>query len=81
MAVAVAANAVIVAGTNRRFETPEAAPDETHGIAALDLKDGKPLWKHPLPAGPVSWGLAIDRDGRVLASLRDGRVVCFRSKR
>ncbi len=81
VAVAVAANAVIVAGTNRRFETPEASGVETHGIAALDIKDGKLLWKHSLPAGPVSWGIAIDRAGHVLASLRDGRVVCFGEKR
>jgi hypothetical protein len=28
-------------------------------------------------AGPVAWGLAIDRRGPVLVTLRDGRVVCF----
>lgn len=77
VAVAIADNAVVVAGTNRQFATPQTDPVETHGITALDIKTGQPLWKHALPAGPVSWGVAIDRHGRVLTSLRDGRVVCF----
>jgi len=77
VAVVVAENAVLVAGTDRRFRRPEAPPDETHGITALNLEDGKPLWKHPLPAAPVAWGMAIDRKGRVLVALQDGGVVCF----
>ena len=77
VAVAVARNAVVVAGTSRRFERPDAPPAETYGIAALSLDDGRPMWRHPLPAGPVSWGVAIDGEGRILVALRDGRVVCF----
>ena len=77
VAAAVAQNAVVVAGTNRTFADPEADPERTHGIAAIDLRTGKELWKHDLPAGPVGWGLAIDREGRVLATLQDGRVLCF----
>ena len=66
-----------MAGTSRRFGKPEDPPTETYGIAALSLTDGKLLWRHSLPAGPVSWGLAIDREGRILVALRDGRVLCF----
>jgi len=80
VAVAVAQNAVVLAGTDRRFGKPEGRPAETYGIAALSLEDGKPLWRHPLPAGPVSWGVAISREGRALVALRDGRVVCFGPK-
>ena len=54
-AVAVAQNAVIVAGTDRQFADPEAEPEETYGIAALDIQSGQPLWKHALPAPPVAW--------------------------
>jgi outer membrane protein assembly factor BamB len=79
-AVALAANAAIVAGTDRRVAKPDASPAETYGIAALEIKTGKVLWKHPLPAGPVRWGVAIDREGRVVVSLRDGRVLCFGDK-
>jgi outer membrane protein assembly factor BamB len=56
---------------------PQASPEEAYGLAALDIRSGKVLWKNPLPAGPVRWGVAIDRNGRVLVSLRDGRVLCF----
>ena len=46
-------------------------------LATLAIKTGKVLWKHSLPVGPVRWVVAIDRNGRVLVSLRDGRVICF----
>jgi outer membrane protein assembly factor BamB len=77
VAVAVAKNAILVAGTDRRAGKPQASPEESYGLTALDIRSGKALWKHPLPAGPVRWGVAIDRSGRALVSLRDGRVVCF----
>jgi hypothetical protein len=77
VAIALAENAVVVAGTNREFAPPDAAAKEIYGIAALDIRNGQPLWSHSLPAGPVAWGLAIDRQGQVLVTLRDGRVVCF----
>lgn len=80
VAVAVALSAVVVAGTDRRFEAPDAPPLETYGIAALSIEDGRLLWRHSLPAGPVSWGAAIDRDGRILVALRDGRIVCLAPK-
>lgn len=81
VAVAVAQNAVLVAGTDRNFAKPEAAPDETYGIAALDINTGKLLWRHRLPAAAVRWGLAIDRQGRILVALQDGRVLCYGSAR
>ncbi|MHC4556904.1 MAG: outer membrane protein assembly factor BamB family protein [Planctomycetota bacterium] len=79
VAIAIAQNAVIVAGTDRHFAEPKAAPDETYGIAALEIESGKPLWRHSLPAGAVRWGLAIDRQGRIIAALQDGRVLCYGS--
>ena len=77
VAVALAKNAVLVAGTDRRAGKREASPEETYGLAALENKTGKVLWRHSLPAGPVRWGVAVDRSGRVVVSLRDGRVLCF----
>ncbi|NUQ66130.1 MAG: PQQ-binding-like beta-propeller repeat protein, partial [Pirellulales bacterium] len=77
VAVALAENAVVVAGTDRAFSQPDAAAKETYGIAAINMADGRLLWKHPLPAGPVAWGLAIDRQGQLVVTLRDGRVLCF----
>jgi len=77
VAVALAKNAVLVAGTDRRVRKPEVPPEETYGLAALEIRSGKVLWKHSLPAGPVRWGVAIDRNGRVLVSVRDGRILSF----
>ena len=62
---------------NIRVETPDGPPKESYGLTALNLTDGKPLWRHPLPAGCVAWGVSVDRQGRVIVALRDGRVLCF----
>jgi len=63
VAVAVCSNAVVVA---RKSE-----------IVVLNLQDGKILWSQPVPSAPVLWGLAVDRDGRIIVTLEDGRVLCF----
>jgi outer membrane protein assembly factor BamB len=63
VAMAVCKNAVVVASKSE--------------IAALSLQDGKVLWNKPLPSAPVSYGLAVDRDGRIVVALRDGRILCF----
>jgi len=63
VALAVAQNAVVIADTAQ--------------VTALSLKNGKQLWQKALPAAPVPWGMAVDRDGRVILSLVDGRVVCL----
>jgi outer membrane protein assembly factor BamB len=46
-------------------------------VMAFDLADGKPRWTQPLPAPPLPWGVALNRDGRVVVSLENGDVVCF----
>jgi len=46
-------------------------------IVALNLKDGSVLWSENVPSAPVSWGLAVDRDGRVIVTLEDGQILCF----
>jgi outer membrane protein assembly factor BamB len=63
VAMAVCNNAVVVACKSE--------------IVALDLRNGKVLWSESVPAAPVPWGLAIDRDGRVVVTLEDGRILCF----
>ena len=64
-AVALGRNALVVA-----------RPSE---ITALNLADGKPLWGQMLPGTAVTWGLALDRSGRVFAALEGGQLVCFGS--
>ena len=77
-AVVLTANAVIVAG-----ELPAEKQDGPlrPALVARSPVDGKPLWAQALPAPPQKWGLAVDRDGRVVMTLIDGRTVCFSSAR
>jgi outer membrane protein assembly factor BamB len=63
IALALGQNAVVVARTAE--------------VVALDLRNGKALWTQPLPSPPVPWGLAVNRDGRVILTLEDGQVLCF----
>ena len=74
-AVVVAKDGFLVAGVDREGKGSEVKT--TGGLAAVSLAGGKVLWKVALPAAPSGWGLAVDKDGRILVSLQDGRVVCF----
>jgi outer membrane protein assembly factor BamB len=46
-------------------------------LVARAAADNAEIWTQPLPAEPVRWGMAVDRDGRIVVSLRSGRVLCF----
>lgn len=63
VAVALTTNAVIVADVSK--------------VTAIDLSSGIPLWSENLPSAPVPWGMAVDRNGRVILSLVDGQVLCI----
>jgi len=66
IAVALTTNAVVVADASK--------------VTAIDLSNGEPLWSQRLPSAPVPWGMAVDRNGRVILSLVDGRVLCIGRK-
>ena len=63
IAVAICKNAVIVAKENE--------------LNAVDIRTGKLLWSEPLLYPPVSWGLCVSRDGRIIVTLEDGSVLCY----
>ncbi|MHC4396249.1 MAG: outer membrane protein assembly factor BamB family protein [Planctomycetota bacterium] len=63
VALAVCKNAVVVAKKSE--------------VIAINVQDGSILWSRPLPSSPVPWGLAVNRDGRIIVTLEDGRVLCF----
>ncbi|MCH5377192.1 MAG: PQQ-binding-like beta-propeller repeat protein, partial [Planctomycetes bacterium] len=62
-ALAVGANAAVVAGRNR--------------LVTVDLSNGSLLWTEPLPAPPVPWGLALANDGSTIVTLKNGLTLCF----
>ena len=64
--VAIGTNAVVIAMDNR--------------IEARSITDGEVMWAHDLDAPPVPWGIAMDRAGRVIVSLRNGTIVSFSSE-
>jgi outer membrane protein assembly factor BamB len=72
--VAVTPAAVVIAGVQDPAR-PEDKP--TALVTALSLKDGATLWTQPLPAAPVPWGVLVDRAGRVVVTMQDGRIVCL----
>ena len=72
-ALAFGANAVLV-GVNT---PPYQSTAENARVVALSLTDGKTFWEHGLPGAVARWGITIDRDGRIIVTLKDGRVLCL----
>lgn len=72
-AMAVGANAVVIAGKSNQSAETATGPV----LVALSLEDGSSLWSQPLPAMPAWWGVAVDRAGRIVVTLKDGSVICL----
>lgn len=49
-------------------------------VTALNTKNGQPLWRHELRGDPLPGGLLVDRDGQVIVTMLDGRVLCLRGQ-
>jgi len=59
-------------------EMPQARDRNSRWIlCALDIDDGSMLWERTLPEVALPGGLSVDRDGRIIVVLADGRVVCY----
>ena len=63
-------NAVLLAGIR---------PHGTPSLEALKIETGERLWPRAmqLQGPPTSWGIAVDAQGRVIVTLKDGEVMCF----
>ncbi len=57
----------------------EAEPEREHLLIALNPDSGETLWQKTLPSAPLSWGIAVDRDGRIVVTLKNGQVICYGS--
>jgi len=56
---------------------PDEKPDEPF-LVAINIKDGKDLWKIPLPANAVKGGAAIDQNKNIYLTLENGQMLCFK---
>jgi len=46
-------------------------------LSGRSAQDQSKLWDQALPGEPARWGLAVDRSGGIIVSLRDGRVLYY----
>jgi outer membrane protein assembly factor BamB len=49
-------------------------------VMALKTADGAKLWSYELPGAPARHGLALDRRGRIIVTLEDGRALCLAAR-
>ena len=73
-AIAIAKNAVVVAG---QMEDVTQDRRIVPAILALNLEDGSVLWSHRLPHRVSSWGLAVTREGSLVITMSNGDVACL----
>jgi outer membrane protein assembly factor BamB len=73
VALAVASNAVLAVCERSRARNRESR----WVLTALDPKDGTMRWERTLPGEALPGGLSVDRKGRILVVLDDGRVICY----
>ena len=74
VAVVVAPNAIVAAGEAGRRAS---ASPSRWTVQAFNKDDGNMLWAEPLSSPPLPGGLCVDRDGRVIVVLEEGKIVCI----
>jgi outer membrane protein assembly factor BamB len=70
-------NAFIVSGNRLLAAGHKGFDEKTAFLSAITIKDGKDVWRQPLPALPVKGGAAIDHQGRIYVALENGQLLCF----
>ena len=68
---------VVTKNANVTYAQDKTGEGQPWVLTAKDPSGGKEMWTLKLPGEPVRWGLAVDRTGRIIVSLQDGRVVCY----
>ena len=68
----------VIRTSNARLSCKPCGTDAAPAWALVATSaSGEKLWSQLLPAEAVRWGIAVDSSGRVVATLHDGRVVCY----
>jgi len=70
---------VVVQASNARLMSVQRKGEGSPGwmLVAQNPAGGPDIWAQPLPAEPVRWGIAVDAQGRIIVTLRNGHVLCF----
>jgi len=74
-ALVISKNALILTEENEKKDGENYSSE--FKIVALNHNDGKVFWCYELPHRPVSWGLAVNRNGQTIISLRNGTIICY----
>ena len=74
-ALVISKNALILTEEDEKKEGE--VYSSSFGIIALNPNNGELFWRSELSHRPVSWGLAVGRNGNTIISLRNGKIVCF----
>ena len=67
--IAVCKNAVAIVRTS---------PDGMHELEVVNIKNGERIdgYQSSLVSPPLPWGMAVDREGRIIVTLKDGQIIC-----
>jgi hypothetical protein len=54
-------------------------PSGVYRVQVVDLQKGELMkgYNSALTGRPLPWGMAIDRDGRIMVALEDGQLICM----
>ena len=73
VSLAVCPNAVVaVAGYQQR-----ARSQPQWFVEAFNAENGRPYFRQPLRGEPLPEGLLVDKDGQIVVTMLDGRVLCY----
>ncbi|MBA7571211.1 hypothetical protein ES708_12970 [subsurface metagenome] len=72
--IAVCKNAVAIVRTS---------PNGIHRVEVVNLKNGEPMegYQSRLVSPPLPWGMAVDKEGRIIVALKDGQIICYGVRR
>jgi outer membrane protein assembly factor BamB len=80
-AAVIADGKLVLAGynvdTSEKWNTTSKNQPTSFALKVLRVDTGTEIFSHALPAMPVPRGMAVDRRGRILVSLEDGRLLCY----
>ena len=55
------------------------SPNGMHGVEVINLKNGARIegYQSQLVSPPLPWGMAVDKEGKIIVALKDGQIICY----